>query len=594
MNLPGAQITDPEKEQVTFTVLAFNRQKVTLQLKYGGIIEHIPMTRERPHLFKAVVTGLGTDLRYKFCLDREGCFPDPYSHFQPEGVHGFSQVIDHRAYRWRDYGWPGVNFERAIIYELHIGTFTKEGTFQAARERLDYLLELGVNLVELMPVTQTPGRWNWGYDGVNLFSVNSNYGTPDDLKLFVDECHAKGLAVILDVVYNHFGPEGNYLSYYGPYFTKKHKTPWGDAVNYDDRFSIISRQMVLDNLCCWLEQYHLDGLRLDAVHAIKDQSSKHILRELADTARKIEERLGRKVAIIAESNENESKIVNPPARGGYGIDAQWMDDFHHCLHTILTGEDNGYYMDYGRFEELPKVFQNYIYTGQYSRFWKKPRGTDASLNPGNQFVVSIQTHDQVGNRARGDRLAALVAFPYLKAAAGLLLIAPYIPMLFMGEEYGEKSPFLFFSDYGDPLLKKAVREGRKKEFAEFNWAGAPDPQDETTFYLSKLTSREVWSNNQRQLFGFYRDMIALRKIHPALQKPDKKNTSVSLDSGKRLVEVSRQKDGRRLVGLFNLGQEKAALSSRGRELLNSEDERYGGRKKEQEILLPGQFILYEE
>ena len=368
--------------------------------------------------------------------------------------------------------------EKFIIYELHPGTFSPEGTFKGTVEKLDYLLELGINAIELMPVTQTPGRWNWGYDGANLFSVNKNYGTPDDLKHLVDTCHQKEISVILDVVYNHLGPEGNYLPVYGPYFTEKHKTGWGAAVNYDDAFSEYTRAMVLENIRYWLEEYHIDCLRLDAIHAIMDESDIHILQQMSSTAKAVGKKIGRKIFLIAETDENNVKIINPPEKGGYGIDAQWMDDFHHIIHSVLTGEKGGYYQDYGRLEGLEKAFKNYLYTGEFSQFWQKNRGTDASQNPGYQFVVSLQNHDQVGNRARGGRISVLVDFHFLKAAAGLIFLSPYIPLLFMGEEYAEKNPFLFFTDYEDSELQSAVSEGRREEFKDFNWDDIPNCRDE--------------------------------------------------------------------------------------------------------------------
>ncbi|MDH7479236.1 MAG: alpha-amylase family glycosyl hydrolase, partial [Syntrophomonadaceae bacterium] len=410
----GVDIIDRNQQKISFRVFAFDKKGVNLIMRVRENREStserfkefvLPMTREHPHVYSLTVGGLGLDLQYKFQLPGEGEFPDPYSNYQPVDVHGFSQVIDHAAYIWNDTGWKGKELEELIIYELHIGTFTEAGTFRATEERLDYLQELGVTAVELMPVTQTPGRWNWGYDGVLPFSVNNNYGTPKDLKRLVDECHRRELAVLLDVVYNHFGPEGNYLPRFGPYFTSKHQTPWGPAVNYDDACCEFTRQLVLDNVVFWLEKYHFDGLRLDAVHAIKDDSDPHILQEIALTARKLEKKLGRRLVVIAETDENQVKLISPE---GYGLDAQWLDDFHHCIHTVLTGENSGYYIDYGRIEDFEKVYKNYLFTGEYSQFWKKPRGTDGSDVPGKRFIVATQTHDQVGNRAQGDRLVDLV------------------------------------------------------------------------------------------------------------------------------------------------------------------------------------------
>ncbi len=583
------------KGGVSFRVFAYNRKRVALVVHRNGREEVFPMTEEEPHLYSTVLEGAGPGLLYKFRLDDEGDFPDPYSHYQPEGVHGFSQVIDHNSYRWQDENWRGRNLEELVIMEIHVGTFSQEGTFKGVLERLDYLRELGVNAIELMPVVQTPGRWNWGYDGANLFSVNNNYGTPDDLKQLIDTCHREQIAVILDVVYNHFGPEGNYIPVYGPYLTDKYQTPWGPAVNYDDRYSRYTRKMVLDNIRYWLEDYHIDGLRLDAVHAIKDNSPIHILQEIALTVRNLSLKQNRRKFVIAESDANDSRLINPLDRGGYGMDAQWMDDFHHCIHTVLTGEHQGYYIDYGWPEYLEKVFKNYLYTGQYSRYWGKKRGTDGSRNPGRQFVVAIQNHDQVGNRGWGERLAALVDFPYLKAAAGLLFFAPYVPLIFMGEEYGEKNPFLFFTDYQDPELKRNISLGRKEEFKKFGWQEIPDPQDPATFYRSRLTPRRLWREENRRLFRYYRDLIALRLSHPVLREPDKRNLEIKVDGASRLVVIARWREGVRLTGLFNLGDRVIPIEGfQGREIFNSEWRAYGGEEEgESRSLKKGQVVILE-
>lgn len=587
--------------------------EVSLLLESGGRSEEIPMEQAGKNLYRVRIEGRGLELHYKFLLKGAGggAFPDPYSSYQPEGVHGFSQVVDHDYYRWGDEDWQGIEWEKALLYELHPGSFSEKGTFAGVSEKLDYLLELGINTVELLPLTETPGRWNWGYDGVNLFSVNHNYGTPEELKELIDRCHQKGLAVILDIVFNHFGPEGNYLAKFGPYFTDRYKTPWGAAVNFDDTGSAAVRRMVLDSVSHWVERYHFDGLRLDAVHAIKDCSRPHILEEIAAAARALEKKLGRRIAIIAETDANDVQLINSTGEGGYGLDAQWMDDFHHTVHTVLTGEENGYYQDYGRIEDLEKVSGNYLYTGEYSHFWKMNRGSDAAAVPGSRFVVAIQTHDQVGNRARGERLSQLVDFPYLKAAAGLLFTAPYIPMLFMGEEYAEETPFLFFTDYQDPELKKAVVRGRREEFASFGWGDIPNPEDEATFLASRLTPRDRWRPHQQQLFNFYRDLIALRRNHPALNKPDKSGTAVKVDPEMRLVRISRTGGGKAVTALLNLGDsplERPPLP--GTIIFNSEEPRYGGRERAEDAggsepgcgnaaaenarpLLPGQFLLIE-
>lgn len=591
----GANIIDREKSAVSFRVFAHNRRKVSVVVKSGDNKTEIPMIEETPHVYSTTIEGMGLDLLYKFKLDGEQEYPDPYSYYQPLGVHGFSQLVDHENYRWRDGLWQGRDLNELVIMEIHVGTFSAAGTFASAAEKLDYLVELGVGAIELMPVTQTPGRWNWGYDGVNLFSVNHNYGTPGDLKRLVDLCHQKNLAVILDVVYNHFGPEGNYLPVYGPYFTGKHETPWGKAVNFDDLYNEHTRNMVLDNVRYWLEVYRFDGLRLDAVHAIKDSSPIHILQDISLVAKNIARKQNRKKFIIAESDENNARLITPLDQGGLGMDAQWMDDFHHCIHTALTGERDGYYMDYGRIKDLEKVYKNYLYTGQFSKFWGKPRGTDGSARPGRQFLVALQNHDQVGNRAKGDRLSTLVEFPYLKAAAGLMFFSAYLPMIFMGEEYGEKNPFLFFTDYQDPVLQKAVSRGRKKEFAGFAWEDVPDPQDPRTFYKSKLTPHNRWEEQQQKLYNFYRDLIGLRTSHPVLKKLDKDNLQAEVDENSRVVKITRWNRGIKLTGMFNLGTGDVVVQDvPGREIFNSLHPAYGGEDEAREgILRRGQVIIWE-
>ncbi len=592
----GANIINSEKSIVSFKVFALDRQEVSVVVKSGDKKTVFPMIEEMPYVYSTIIEGIGLDLLYKFKLDGDKEYPDPYANFQPFGVHGFSKLVDHETYRWQDDHWPGRAIEKLVIIEIHVGTFSDTGTFDGVAEKLDYLVELGVNAIELMPVTQTPGRWNWGYDGVNLFSVNHNYGTPDNLKHLVDRCHQKNLAVILDVVYNHFGPEGNYLPVYGPYFTSKHETPWGKAVNFDDLYNEQTRKMVLDNVRYWLEVYHFDGLRLDAVHAIKDFSPIHILQEISLVAKNSAGKQNRGKFIIAESDENNARLITPLDKGGLGMDCQWMDDFHHCIHTVLTGEREGYYMDYGRIKDLEKVYKNYLYTGEYSKYWGKARGTDGSRNPGQQFLVAIQNHDQVGNRARGDRLSTLLELNYLKTAAGLMFFSAYLPMIFMGEEYGEKNPFLFFTDYQDPALQEAVSRGRKKEFAKFSWENVPDPQDPLTFYTSRLTPRSRWENQHQMLFNFYKDLISLRTSHPVLKNLDKNKLKVKVDKKNKVVKITRWNRHIVLIGLFNLGSTDIVIKDvQGKEIFNSQRASYGGSDEAEEgILRKGQMIILED
>src|SRR3990172_2890134 len=426
--------------------------------------------------------------RYSYQLDRSVDRPDPASHFQPEDVHGPSEVVDHEAFYWDDRDWKGMAIEEMIMYELHVGTFTPEGTFDAIIARLNTLKELGVNALNIMPVAQFPGSRNWGYDGTYLYAVQSSYGGPEGLKRLVNACHKHNMAMILDVVYNHFGPEGNYLGEFCPYYTEKYKTPWGRANSFDDAYSDDVREFFLQNALYWFEHYHIDGLRLDAVHAIYDMSATPFLAELAEKVEDFSVQKGKKHYLIAESNLNETKHIRPHALGGYGLDAQWLNDFHHSLRTLLTGDLTGYYMDFGKISHLAKAWhQGFVFSGQYSAYRKRRHGNSSLERPDRQFVVFCQNHDQVGNRMLGERLSTLVSFEALKLAAAAVILSPYIPMLFMGEEYGEESPFLYFISHMDKDLINAVREGRKADFRSFQWSGEPpDPQSEDTFNRSKL------------------------------------------------------------------------------------------------------------
>lgn len=449
--------------------------------------------------------------RYAYVLDGSQPIPDPVSRFLPQGVHGATEIVDPALYAWSDEGWRGLPLEEYVIYELHIGTFTAEGTFDSAAEKLPYLKDLGVSVVEVMPVAATPGTRNWGYDGVSPYAVQANYGGPAAFRRFADAAHELGLAVILDVVYNHLGPEGNYLRMFGPYFTAHHKTPWGDAINYDDEGCEQVRRYVVNNALYWIREYHLDGLRLDAVQTIKDDSPKHILAEIQEQVQALATELNRTVVVIAETDENDSRYVEA-APQGYGIDAVWSDDFHHALHALLTGERTGYYQDFNKPEQVAKALrEGYVFQGENFAFWNAPRGTPADQVPLPANVICIQNHDQVGNRAKGERLTALAPRGARKMAAALLLLAPHTPLLFMGQEYDEQAPFQFFADFGDPALKKAVSEGRRSEFKDFDFSEVPDPEDEQTFERSKLTWAQAEQN--RDMLEWYRKLLQLRREH---------------------------------------------------------------------------------
>jgi maltooligosyltrehalose trehalohydrolase len=473
--------------------------------------------------FEATVPDVSAGTRYLYVLDGEKKRPDPASRHQPDGVHKPSAVVDPDAFRWTDQNWTGLPLNRYIIYELHAGTFTQAGTFETIIPHLDYLKnDVGVTAIELMPVAQFPGTRNWGYDGVYPFAPQSSYGGPQGLKTLVDACHAKGLAVVLDVVYNHLGPEGNYMGDFGPYFTDRYRTPWGDAINYDGRGSDEVRHFVISNALYWVSEYHVDALRLDAIHGIYDFSARHILREMAEAVHKEARRLGRIALVIAESDLNDVRVIAPPSDGGYGLDAQWNDDFHHALRTVLIHERLGYYQDFGRLDQLATAIQDaFVYSGQRSAYRRRRHGNSSRGRPASQFVVFAQNHDQVGNRALGDRLSTQIPFDALKVETAVVLLSPNIPLLFMGEEYGETAPFLYFIDHGDPALVEAVRKGRRAEFASFGWKeDIPDPQDLATFERSRIRPGSQNDARQAAMLRWTRTLIDLRKTIPSLGASD--------------------------------------------------------------------------
>ena len=479
---------------------------------------------------------------YMLSLDGGEPRPDPRSGWQPHGVHGPSRVVDHASFDWSDGSWAGFPLGGALIYELHIGTLTSEGTFDSAISRLDQLVSLGVNAIELMPVNEFPGDRGRGYDGVDLYAPHHAYGGPDGLKRLVDACHSKGLAVIQDVVYNHLGPAGNYLREFGPYFTDRYGTPWGDAVNLDDRACTEVRMFFIENALGWLENYHCDGLRLDAVHAIYDQSAMHFLEELSLRVDELEERLGRPLWLIAESDLNDPRIVRPRNSGGFGIDAQWSDDLHHSLHAALTGETTGYYSDFGSIANIAKALrQGFVYDGIHSEFRGRVHGRSPEGLDGDRFLGYLQTHDQVGNRAMGERTSALLDVDLLKVGAALVLTAPFIPMLFQGEEWGASTPFLYFTDHEDPQLGKAVSEGRRREFAAFGWKpeNIPDPQDPETFERSKLDWSELEDHRHADLLEWHRQLIRARRDVPDLGTGGMAGVTTRFDEDERWLVVER-------------------------------------------------------
>ena len=521
----------------------------------------LPMTKQERGYWHLKAENIYPDTLYYYRLADASDKPDPASKFQPQGVHQASEVIDHSKMNWQDSDWTGIPLDEMIIYELHVGTFTPEGTFKAIIPRLSDLKELGVNAIEIMPVAQFPGDRNWGYDGVYPYAVQNSYGRPENLKQLVDAAHQQGIAVILDVVYNHFGPEGNYIAHHGPYFTETYRTPWGSAINFDDAYSDGVRNYFIENVLYWFEDYHIDALRLDAIHAIYDLGAKHILQEMAEKVEELSQKVGRKFYLIAESDLNDVRIISPKNQGGYEIDAQWNDDFHHCLRTLLTEESVGYYQDYGTCEQLAKAYQNtFVHDWQYSQFRKRYHGNDASDRPGSQFVVCISNHDQVGNRMLGERLSDLVSFEALKLAAGALMLSPYIPLLFMGEEYGEKSPFLYFVSHSDPDLVKAVREGRKKEFADFYIEGEYiDPQSIEAFNSSKLKWEKRTEGKHQVLWQFYQQLILLRKTIPALKQLDKQNLTATAQERDCILLLHRWQDNSQIFSILNFARQDINL-----------------------------------
>ena len=470
-----------------------------------------PMMRDGEWWLLESEVSVGTD--YRFSVDGGHPAPDPRSRCQPAGIHGPSRTVDHSLFEWTDRHWQARPLASAVIYELHIGTFTPEGTFDAAVPKLDHLVRLGITHVEIMPVNEFSGDYGWGYDGVDLFAPHHAYGGPEGLKRLVNACHERGLAVILDVVYNHFGPTGNYLNQFGPYTTDLHHTPWGPAVNLDGPQCHEVRRFICDNALMWLRDYHFDGLRLDAVHALIDTSATHILDQLAMEVGAYQRHAGRHLALIAESDLNDPRIVRPRELGGYGIDAQWSDDFHHAAHTLLTGETAGYYADFGGFAPLAKAIENvFVFDGCYSKHRNRLHGRSPDGIPAHRFVVCTQNHDQVGNRAAGDRSASLMSPGRLRIAAGLTLMLPYVPMLFQGEEWAASTPFQYFTDHREDWLIEAVSKGRISEFEAFGWKPeeVPNPQYRDTFLRSKLKWNELAKGDHAAMLHWYRCLIELR------------------------------------------------------------------------------------
>jgi maltooligosyltrehalose trehalohydrolase len=506
----------------------------------------------------AAVDGVGPGARYLYVLDNAVERPDPASRLQPEGVHGPSEVVAPPARLRRVTSWRAPSLAELVIYELHVGTFTPEGTLDAIVPRLDALAELGVTAVELMPVAAFPGRRNWGYDGVYPFAVHAAYGGPPAYARLVDACHERGLAVIQDVVQNHLGPEGNYLRDFGPYFTDAYHTPWGEALNFDGPGSDHVRAFWLAQARYFLVDLGCDGLRMDAIDTIVDPTARHFLEELTEARDGWQAEAGRPLLLVAESDLNAPRVIRPRERGGYGIDAQWSDDLHHALHALLTGEDRGYYVGFGRVADVATALaDSFVYAGRYSAHRGRRHGAPATDTPTEQHVVCLQNHDQVGNRMRGDRLATLVPFEALKVAAGTLLLSPYVPLLFMGEEYGETNPFPYFVHHGDPDLVEAVRRGRREEFARFAWEGEPpDPPSEATFASAVLDWGRRDQGRHAVLREWYRTLLALRRDEPTLRPGGPRDVAAEAFEAERVLVFRR---GAAALVFVNFGDRPAAV-----------------------------------
>ena len=560
--MPGAVplgATYLENDRCRFLVWAPRAQQVEVRLLGPGD-RRIPLKPAERGYHHALADGVRPGSRYVYRLDGATERPDPASRYQPEGVHGPSQVAD-PAFPWEDQDWCGLPLQDYLIYELHVGAFTPAGTFDALIPHLPDLKELGVTAIELMPVAQFPGSRNWGYDGVYPFAVQQSYGGPEGLKRLVNACHRQGLAVVLDVVYNHLGPEGNYLPDFGPYFTDRTHTPWGEAINFDGPHSEEVRRFFIDNALHWVTDFHFDALRLDSVDRINDQSAQPFLARLAQAVHARGEAVNRRIYLMAESDLNDARFIRSREQGGFELDVHWNDDFHHALHRLLTGEMGGYYQDYGTVGHLAKAFTDgFVYTGEYSLYRQRCRGSRSRDLPGRRFLVFSQNHDQVGNRLYGERLSSLVSFDALKLAAGVVLLSPNLPLLFMGEEYAETAPFQYFVSHGDPDLIEAVRRGRQEEFAGFAWAGEPpDPQGEETFQRAKLNRELGQEGKHRVLYEFYRELIRRRREHPALASLDKDHLEAAVLEKSKVLLIRRWAGEDQACTIFHFGRHPVTL-----------------------------------
>jgi len=554
----------------------------------------LPLQKAENGYWQATTGKIAPGDRYVFVIDDEKAWPDPASLSQPDGVHGPSQAVNVCAFNWTDGEWQSPPLSDYILYELHTGTFTPAGDFEGIIQKLDYLLDLGITAVELMPVAQFPGKRNWGYDGVFPFAVQNSYGGARGLQKLVDACHKKGLAVVLDVVYNHLGPEGNYLPFFGPYFTGKYKTPWGDALNFDDAWCDGVRDFFIENSLMWFRDFHVDALRLDAVHAIRDFSPKHILQEIKENTAELSKSTGKTYHLIAECDLNDPRFINPIPKG-FGLDAQWTDEFHHALRVSAGEPRQGYYSDFKGITDLAKAYRNaYVFDGQYSEQRHKFFGAKTD-NPGRQFVVFSQNHDQVGNRMKGERSSMLVSFEMQKLMTAAVLLSPYLPLLFMGEEWSAPSPFQYFVSHTDKQLIEAVRKGRSDEFREFHSGGeAPDPQASETFEQSILPWKFSAEEPHQTMLNYYKALVLLRKTQAALSDPDRKATTTTVDEQAGVLTLfrrGREQDFHCLMN-FSAAQLPNAFSE-GKKIFDSADVLWNGPGTAADIIQPESIIIYQ-
>lgn len=575
--------------QAEVAVWAPLKNKVAIKLTDKN--KKIDLTKDEFGYWRTVTPEIQQGDLYKVSLDDEQEFPDPTSLAQPEGVHGPSMAVDLSSIRRNDSNWNNLPLEEYVIYELHPGTFTSDGTFYAIEDKLPYLKELGVNAIEIMPIAQFPGGRNWGYDGVFPYTAQNTYGGAEGLRHLVDACHANGIAVILDVVYNHMGPEGNYLGAFGPYFTDKYNTPWGNAINFDDEYCDAVRQYFIENVLMWFRDFGIDALRMDAVHAIKDFSATHILREIKIHVNQLMSDTGKKHYLIVELDLNDNRFINTLDEHGFGMDGQWIDEFHHALRVTAGGETTGYYSDFSGITHLAKAYKDaYVYDGIYSPHRKKTFGIKAENNSGKQFVVFSQNHDQVGNRMLGERTSTLMSFEMQKLMAGAVLVAPYLPMLFMGEEYSEPNPFLYFVSHTDKELAEAVRKGRKEEFAAFHAQGeAPDPVAEKTFEQSKLQWQLQDQEPYSTMLNYYKTLISLRKSEAGLRELNRNHLNVLENEADNTLLLHRWHEDEHIMCLMNFSKEQRQLqlpkyNSDWKKIFDSADVQWKGPKASAETV----------